>query len=56
MPANVLESFVLQQTDSLMQTTPPSSPYSLMQMLPSISRSASAKSAQKLELMTLNRQ
>lgn len=54
-PANVLESFVLQQTDSLMQTTAKlAAPMMLMLLLVDFAFGFAAKSAQKLELMTLS--
>ncbi|AXE96585.1 type III secretion system export apparatus subunit SctT [Paraburkholderia sp. 22099] len=54
-PANVLESFALQQTDSLMQTTAKlAAPMMLMLLLVDFAFGFAAKSAQKLDLMTLS--
>ncbi|UIF88635.1 type III secretion system export apparatus subunit SctT (plasmid) [Cupriavidus necator] len=54
-PANVLESFALHQTDSVMQTTAKlAAPMMLMLLLIDFAFGFVAKSAQKLEMMTLS--
>ena len=53
--ANVLESFVLKQTDSLMQTLAKlAAPMTLLLLLVDFAFGLAAKSAHKLELMTLS--